>query len=254
MDRTKHFFCALLGLSLAVLPVASGAEESKTILASQIIDEAVFDKKGEQIGEVDDLVIRRGGRIKKVTMEIGGFLDIGDKLIAMPFVKMKMEKDGRISVSAAQAELEKRPEFNYYRQNLYPTYSYRYYPYGYPDYPYGRARRYPPRQRQYTPYDPGPIPYYYGWAYSPPRFLASVVMDRRVMNEEGVYIGEIKDLLVNPQKREIRKVILSAEDIRGEDSHVAAPYKPLGMDYFGYLLYDISEKQVRDLPEYPYEE
>jgi len=256
IGKKQCISCILVVLSFILVPLISGAEEDKTILASQIIDEGLFDEKGEQIGEVDDLVIRRNGKIKKVTMEVGGFLGIGDKLIAMPFVKLKMEKDGRISVSATQAELEKRPEFDYYRQNLNPTYSYRYYPYGHPDYPYGRARRYPPRQRRYTPYDPypGQVPYYYGWAHSPSRFLASVVIDKRVMNEEGVYIGEIKDLLVDLEKREIQKVILLAEDIRGEDSYVAAPYKPLGMDYFGYLLYDISEKKVKALPEYQYEE
>ena len=62
----------------------SRAEESSDmILASKWIDHEIYGKTGKQIGEIDDLVIKRSGKIKKVTIDVGGFLGINEKLVAV---------------------------------------------------------------------------------------------------------------------------------------------------------------------------
>jgi hypothetical protein len=46
--------------------------------ASKIIDQAVKNTQGEEVGEVDDLIMSRNGMIKKVILSTGGFLGVGD--------------------------------------------------------------------------------------------------------------------------------------------------------------------------------
>ena len=53
------------------------------IQAGNWIDREIYGKNGNQFGEIDDLVIKRSGKVKKVTIEVGGLLDIGDKLVAV---------------------------------------------------------------------------------------------------------------------------------------------------------------------------
>ena len=248
-NNTKWVLGIVIGASFLMLPLSSGAQgKGEFILASKIIDQRIFNEQGMEIGEIDDLVIRRSGKIKKVTLQVGGFLDVGDKLIAMPFSKVRVE-DRKILVSATQEQLEAKPEFDYYNRGLRPGYHYRR--------PYARNYRY----YHY------PLPYYYGqqpypeergeepypWTFSPGRFLASTIVDRDVINEERLPLGEVEDLIIDIKNRKVWKIIISAEDIRGEDSPVAVEYEPIGFTPVG-IVYDISQKKVRSLPKYLYEQ
>ncbi|MFW6115060.1 MAG: PRC-barrel domain-containing protein [Thermodesulfobacteriota bacterium] len=168
------------------------------------------------------------GRIKKLTVEFGGFLDIGDKLVAVAFKNTSM-KNGGIALEAAEQELEKRQEFNYYENNLRPEYYYRPSPraygrpYNYLRQPYSYSYQGPP---SHYPYEapsryqrgyPGRQEMLYGLALSPSRFLASVVMDRRLINEEGKNIGWVEDLIIDRKNNNVEKIVLSSLEIIGED-------------------------------------
>jgi sporulation protein YlmC with PRC-barrel domain len=52
-------------------------------LAEELIDQDVYGLDGEEIGEVESIVVGRNGMIDRITVETGGFLDIGDKHIAI---------------------------------------------------------------------------------------------------------------------------------------------------------------------------
>jgi sporulation protein YlmC with PRC-barrel domain len=236
----------LLTLVFGGLPSVSHGQEAETsVLASRIIDQDVYDAKPQLIGEVDDIVIRRSGRVKKLTVEFGGFLGIGDKLVAVSFKKFNL-KTGGIYLDATAQELEKMPEFNYYRKGLVPEYYYSRvrpyqgpydYPLGYPQGPYGPRSLVPPDE----------------WAFSPRSFLASVVLDRRVINEDGQDIGIVKDLLINRKNNMVAKVIISSEGILGNDTYVEVPYKPLGFTPYG-VVYDITPAKLKEMPKYSYPE
>jgi len=263
---TKKAIVGFLFLFLLLLgfPPGSQAQEGEAIiLASQIMDQDVYDENQKLIGEVDDIIIRRSGRIKKLTVEFGGFLDIGDKLVAIAFKNTSM-KNGGIALEATEQELEKRQEFNYYESNLRPEYYYRPRPrayggpYNYPGRPYHYSYQGPP---YHYPYE---APYYYQRGYpggqgmlyelalSPSRFLASVVMDRRLINEEGKDIGRVEDFVIDRKNNKVEKIVLSSLEIMGEDVYVALPYEPLGFTAYG-LVYDITPQQLKDFI-HPYKE
>jgi uncharacterized protein YrrD len=227
-------------------PLSSQAQESqKTLLAGRIIDADVYDENRQEIGEVDDLIIRRSGKVKKLTVEFGGFMDIGDKLVALSFKKFSM-KNGDVAAEATRQQLEKRPEINYYEEGFRPDYYYRARPYA------GRPYHYPPPGYYYGPNTPRQPIEPYEWAFSPARFLASAIMDRRLINEEGEEIGTVKDLVIHRQSNQITKIVIASEEILGKEVHVGLSYKPLGFTAYG-LVYDISPGELKDFI-YPYEE
>jgi sporulation protein YlmC with PRC-barrel domain len=230
----------------------STAKGEEYVLASRIIDVDVFDEKGQEIGEVDDLIIRRSGMIKKIALEIGGFLDIGDKLIAVSSNKLRME-DGKVIVQQPKEQLEKKQEFDYWRQGLRPGYYYHYF--HRPRYPYYRHRwGYPLHGPAYPPPGDDDPQGLYEWSFSPGHFLASVAMNRLIVNADGVHIGWLEDFLIDKDTSKVMEVVINAEDHRGEqEPYVAVPYRPLGFGPFG-ILYNISAEKVKDLPGYLYED
>jgi sporulation protein YlmC with PRC-barrel domain len=251
--RLRGVIGGLLAFSMVMALSLSSQAQEQTMLASRMIDRDVLNKQGQKIGETDDLVIKRSGKIKRVTLETGGFLDIADKLVAVSLNEIEI-KDGRIILGIPQDQAEKRPEFDYFRRGLRPSYYYRPGPYPPPPayrYRYGRYywhRSAPPYPGEEEEMYPSTL-----WAVYPDRFLASVLMDRYVIDHEGGRMGWVEDLVIDTQEGEIKSFIFSSQDILGEDTYVAVPYKPLGFTPYG-LVCEITPEELKKLPEYSYED
>lgn len=229
---------AILFLGQPVL--THGEEQGQTILASRIIDHEFHSADQALNGEVDDIIIKRRGRVKKLTVEFGGFLDIGDKLVAISFNHFRFE-NGKIILEATEKQLNNKKNFDYYEHGLLPGYYYQGRPY-----PGG----FPPRKRySYTPYPEHHVDLY-RLAFSPSRYLASLVMDRRLIDEDGQEIGQVKDLLMDIKKKTVTKIILASVRLLGENVYVAIPYKPLGFAEQG-LVYKKLPGSLKDYI-YPY--
>lgn len=84
-------------------------------LARVFLGSAVQNTSGETVGDINDLVFDRSGHIRTVVLGVGGFLGIGEKVVAVPFsaLTFNADKDGaRIIVAALnKASLEVAPAF-----------------------------------------------------------------------------------------------------------------------------------------------
>jgi sporulation protein YlmC with PRC-barrel domain len=87
--------------------------------ASQMVDHAVYNQRGEELGEVDDLIMSRNGKIKKVILLIGEFLQTGKRLVAVPFESLKGSDEGHIVYNATKEQLKRDPRFSYRTEGLY---------------------------------------------------------------------------------------------------------------------------------------
>lgn len=71
---------------------------------------------GEDIGEVDDVHMGAGADDTFLELEIGGFLDIGDKDIAVPLNQVSIyrgeDDEYRVYIEATEEQLEDYPEFD----------------------------------------------------------------------------------------------------------------------------------------------
>jgi ribosomal 30S subunit maturation factor RimM len=82
--------------------------------ASKILGTNVKNVAGETIGEVKDLVRLWDNKVLQALVSVGGFLGIGDTLVAIPYDKLQVQRvddDVQIMYNATKAELEGMPKF-----------------------------------------------------------------------------------------------------------------------------------------------
>ncbi|MEZ0171811.1 PRC-barrel domain-containing protein [Microvirga sp. TS319] len=59
--------------------------EPNQVMASDVIGTRVVSTNNESIGDINDVVVDRDGRVMAVVVGVGGFLGIGEKNVAVPF-------------------------------------------------------------------------------------------------------------------------------------------------------------------------
>ena len=57
--------------------------------ASKVIGLSVYNDNNQSIGSINDLVMDKSGNIKAAVIGVGGFLGVGEHLVAIPFEKVK---------------------------------------------------------------------------------------------------------------------------------------------------------------------
>ena len=57
--------------------------------ASKVAGLNVYNDKNESIGTINDLLMDKSGNIKAVVLGVGGFLGMGEHLVAVPYDKVK---------------------------------------------------------------------------------------------------------------------------------------------------------------------
>lgn len=76
-----------------------------------------WETEWENIGQVENVILNQDGSVKAVILEVGGFLDIGDKHVAVPmerlsFIREQDEWDNYfVAIKTNKDELEKLPEY-----------------------------------------------------------------------------------------------------------------------------------------------
>ena len=87
------------------------------IWASSLIGKTVYSAEDENIGEISDLVMQEeGGATRVALIDVGGFLGIGEKTVAIPFEEIRVEKESesatepKLVVAMTKEQLEALPE------------------------------------------------------------------------------------------------------------------------------------------------
>jgi sporulation protein YlmC with PRC-barrel domain len=57
--------------------------------ASKVVGLSVYNDKNESLGSINDLLTDKSGNIKAVVIGVGGFLGVGEHLVAVPLDKIK---------------------------------------------------------------------------------------------------------------------------------------------------------------------
>ncbi|HBB96299.1 MAG TPA: hypothetical protein DC054_12995 [Blastocatellia bacterium] len=83
---------------------------------SRLIGSNVINDKNEKIGTVDDVVADKDKKqLSFAVLQVGGFLGLGGRLVAVPFDSLVIDDTGqKITLpGASKDELKKLSEFNY---------------------------------------------------------------------------------------------------------------------------------------------
>jgi hypothetical protein len=121
ISMISAFAVALLLAPLSVPAQTTKSEEFVTVqpagqwLAKQFIGQAVTNPAGERVGDINDLLFDKSGRIANVVIGVGGFLGIGEKNVAIPYNSLVITADAGgkrvISVPLSKERLLTAPEF-----------------------------------------------------------------------------------------------------------------------------------------------
>jgi sporulation protein YlmC with PRC-barrel domain len=98
----------------ATLVVVDVVAVAKGFRASKLQGSTIVNQKNEKIGELDDLIVSKD-RVLFVIVQVGGFLGIGSRLIAVPYSSLQISDDGKHIVlpGATKEQLKGLPEFTY---------------------------------------------------------------------------------------------------------------------------------------------
>ena len=105
------------GAPLAV----SQVKLTQGLRASKLIGASVYNDGNQQIGTVDDLILGQDAKAVMAVLQVGGFLGVGGKLVAVPYDKLHLENINQDNKSigkvvmpgASKEELSQLPSFTY---------------------------------------------------------------------------------------------------------------------------------------------
>lgn len=99
---------AVLGVTIAETQlVATGYR------ASRLMNQDVYNDKGEKIGKVDDLVLAPDGTLSTAVVNVGGFLGMGKHLVAIPVRQFTHIAPKAVLPNATKEALKALPKFEY---------------------------------------------------------------------------------------------------------------------------------------------
>jgi len=76
----------------ANMPSAAASDSSSfqgNWRVSKVVGLSVYNENNESLGSINDLLTDKDGNIKAVVLGVGGFLGVGEHLVAVPFDKIK---------------------------------------------------------------------------------------------------------------------------------------------------------------------
>jgi sporulation protein YlmC with PRC-barrel domain len=147
----------ILALALA-LPAGAqlqqpAARQNAVSLEEGLLDKSIRTQTGEDVGEIEDVIFSRQGRISHLLVDVGGFLGIGEKTVALNMGQIRLYPDYAV-FQGTREDLENMPEVDLYAfRRPYRGY---YGPYYGPGYGYGMYGR---PYYGYGPYGPAYGPY-----------------------------------------------------------------------------------------------
>src|SRR5216684_7853491 len=69
--------------------------------ASKMVGLSVYNDKNESVGSINDLLTDKSGNIKAAVIGVGGFLGVGEHLVAVPLDKVKFVSEPIVYTSAS---------------------------------------------------------------------------------------------------------------------------------------------------------
>ena len=85
---------------------------STDLSADSLIGAKVTNSADENVGDVDDVVLGADGQVKYVVVSVGGFLGMGDRLVAMNWDDLKLDRaENEFRVSQTKDQLKNAPEY-----------------------------------------------------------------------------------------------------------------------------------------------
>ena len=117
--KLKYLAAALLGTALltgaafAETPTNDRSSVNTAVhrdgqwRASKLIGVNVYNEANEKIGEIEELIVDKSGKVDNVVLGVGGFLGMGEHYVAVPMEKLKWVNEPVRTSSTTTAPADK---------------------------------------------------------------------------------------------------------------------------------------------------
>jgi sporulation protein YlmC with PRC-barrel domain len=99
----------------AASATSQSAEEFRT---SKLVGTKVYNAANENIGSIEDIVLKPDGTLQTVVLSVGGFLGMGEKYVSVPFSSLKVMRDNgaiKIMTDGTKDSLKALPDYQFYK-------------------------------------------------------------------------------------------------------------------------------------------
>jgi sporulation protein YlmC with PRC-barrel domain len=94
---------------MAATPAALTVQPDQ-MRASKLIGTTVYDVQNEDIGSIKDLILAKSGEVSSVVIDVGSFLGMGGKYVAVSMNDLKTNND-RLTLDRSKDQLKSAPDF-----------------------------------------------------------------------------------------------------------------------------------------------
>ena len=101
MDRTDPMSAA-----------EEAAEGLSSMTAEELAGKTVVTASGEEVGEIGSIGESESHQARVATIDVGGFLGVAEKKIAIPLSELEMSSDGNVVTSMTKEAIETEEEFD----------------------------------------------------------------------------------------------------------------------------------------------
>jgi sporulation protein YlmC with PRC-barrel domain len=105
---------ALTSGAYAATTMSAAPGESWTV--TNYYKQSVYDPKEAKIGDIDDVLVDKSGKVTGLVVGVGGFLGAGEKDVIVPFAEVKTQKKNDkwwLTLDANKDNLKSAPGFKY---------------------------------------------------------------------------------------------------------------------------------------------
>jgi sporulation protein YlmC with PRC-barrel domain len=95
----------LAGVAFAETPnaLSPSSLQGSTWRTSKVVGLSVYNDKNEKIGSINDLLMDKEGKMKAAVIGVGGFLGVGERLVAVSFDQIKFSTEPVATTGASNA-------------------------------------------------------------------------------------------------------------------------------------------------------
>src|SRR5665647_788548 len=108
---------AFLAVPALAAPEVKFYTEQGEWRASTLIDTKVTNAAGETIGDINDVLIDKDGKVAAVVLGVGGFLGVGERHAAVTFSSLQLTRDANgnllARVDVTKDQLKAQPEWKW---------------------------------------------------------------------------------------------------------------------------------------------
>src|ERR1700748_1368514 len=110
---------ALLAAGLASTALASetmSAAPTESWTLTNYYKQSVYDPKETKVGDIDDVLVDKAGKVTGLVVGVGGFLGAGEKDVIVPYTAVKTAKKNDkwwLTLDQSKDDLKRAPGFTY---------------------------------------------------------------------------------------------------------------------------------------------